>query len=66
MTKINHSDWQKRKESAEGITAILEKYKDKKIHLNCATELLTMLKSRIADPNKHIIKTFVHLTTVVF
>ena len=66
MPKLNHSDWQKRKESAEAIIGLLSRNPDSKINLSCLGDLLNTLKTRIADPNKNIVKYFVQLTALVF
>ena len=66
IPKMNHSDWQKRKESAEAIIDILSRHEDEKMNLACLGDLLNTLKTRIADPNKNIVKYFVQLTVLVF
>ena len=45
---------------------ILKEFVGKKVNFNCIYDLLGILKTRIADPNKHIIKFFVQLTALVF
>ena len=62
---MNHSDWQKRKEAAEATINLLSEAEGR-VHLNCMGDLLNTLKTRIADPNKQLIKTFVYLTGVLF
>lgn len=66
IPKMNHSDWQKRKESAEAIIEILSSNSEQKINLPCLHDLLSTLKVRVADPNKNIVKYFVQLTALVF
>ena len=62
---MNHADWQKRKESAEYAIELLSDTNGK-VHLSCLPDLLNTLKTRIADPNKQLIKTFVNLTGIIF
>ncbi len=62
---MNHSDWQKRRDSAEQVINLLNDTEGK-IPSSCLSELLNTLKVRIADPNKQLIKTFVNLTGIVF
>lgn len=66
LPKMNHCDWQKRKESAEAIINILSNNSEQRINLPCMGDLLNTLKTRIADPNKNIVKYFVQLTGIVF
>ena len=65
IQKMNHTDWQKRKDAAESVISLLNETEGK-VHLNCLHDLLNTLKTRIADPNKQLIKIFVHLTGLVF
>ncbi len=44
----------------------MKDFSNKKINSHLILDLLGILKKRIADPNKHVIKYFVQLTTVVF
>jgi len=37
-----------------------------KVTINCANDLLSCLKTRINDPNKQLIKTFMQLAALVF
>lgn len=62
---MNHSDWQKRKDSAEQAINLLTE-SEGKLHSSCLSDLLMTLKVRIADPNKQLIRTFVNLTGIVF
>lgn len=64
LPKLNHSDWQKRKDSAEAIENLLSN--QDKLNIACLGDFLNTLKTRIADPNKQLVKVFVHLTGVVF
>jgi hypothetical protein len=63
---MNHSDWQKRKESAEAITAVISNNMEAKINSTVLFDLLNTLKTRIADPNKNIVKYFVQLSGLLF
>ena len=65
LQKFNHSDWQKRKESAEAAISLLQNT-NSKFTIGCLNDFLNALKQRIADPNKNIIKYFVQLTGIVF
>ena len=65
IPKMNHADWQKRKDAAETVISLLNDVEGK-VHIACMVDLLNTLKTRIADPNKQLIKTFVHLTGLVF
>lgn len=66
IPKMNHSDWQKRKESAEAIISTISNNMEAKINSNVLFDLLGTLKTRIADPNKNIVKYFVQLTGLIF
>jgi hypothetical protein len=66
IPKLNHSDWQKRKESAENMINIISNCGECKINSSILFELLNTLKTRIADPNKNIVKYFVQLTALLF
>ena len=66
IPKMSHTDWQKRRDSAEAIIRILQSSEKPKLGYHCLSDLLNSLKVRIADPNKNIIKTFVQLTGIVF
>ncbi len=37
-----------------------------KVTIHCANDLLSCLKTRINDPNKQLIKTFMQLAALVF
>lgn len=65
IPKMNHADWQKRKDAAEATINLLNDVEGK-VHISCLHDLLATLKTRIADPNKQLIKTFVHLTGLIF
>lgn len=66
MPKMNHSDWQKRKQSAEALISLIGNNMDSKINSSVLFDLLNTLKTRIADPNKNIVKFFVQLTGLLF
>lgn len=66
MAKMNHSDWQKRKESAEAIIGLISSNMEAKISPPVLFDFLNTLKARIADPNKNIVKYFVQLTGLIF
>lgn len=66
IPKMNHSDWQKRKESAEAIISIISNNMDAKMNSGVLFDFLNTLKARIADPNKNIVKYFVQLTGLMF
>lgn len=66
MQKMNHPEWQKRKQSAEMLIAVLSSNGEAKINSTVLMEFLNTLKIRIADPNKNIIKYFIQLTGLVF
>lgn len=63
---MNHSDWQKRKESAEALIGLISNNMDSKINSTVLSDLLNTLKARIADPNKNIVKYFVQLAGLLF
>ena len=60
----DRSNWEKRKEAAETLMTMLEEAEGK-INFGNSSELLNTLKTRINDPNKQLIKVFVHLTGLV-
>lgn len=62
MPNMNdNGNWQKRKDAAESLSVLLDQ--GGKISFgNTTNDLLTLLKVRINDPNKQLIKVFVHLT----
>lgn len=66
MAKMNHSDWQKRKESAQAIIGLISNNMEAKISPPVLFDFLNTLKARIADPNKNIVKYFVQLTGLIF
>ena len=57
----DNGNWQKRKDAAETLSALLEQG-GKVSFGNTTNDLLATLKVRINDPNKQLIKIFVHLT----
>lgn len=62
MPNMNdNGNWQKRKDAAESLSALLDQG-GKVTFGNTTNDLLTTLKVRINDPNKQLIKIFVHLT----
>lgn len=63
---MNHSDWQKRKQSAEAIINLISNNMQAKINSTVLFDFLNTLKARIADPNKNIVKYFVQLTGLIF
>lgn len=66
MVKMNdNTNWQNRKESAEALIKIIEDNYGK-VTIGCIHDFIPTLKTRINDPNKGLIKTFVNLTGIVF
>ena len=61
----DNSNWQKRKESAEAIMALVNDNFGR-VTITCMNDLMNNLKNRINDPNKNIIKTFMQLAGVLF
>ncbi len=62
MPNMNdNGNWQKRKDAAESLSALLDQG-GKVTFGNTTNDLLATLKVRINDPNKQLIKVFVHLT----
>ena len=61
--KIN---WDKRKEGAQALISLINEYGDKVSLGNSTNDLLSTLRVRINDPNKQLIKIFIHLTGLVF
>lgn len=59
----DNSNWQNRKEAAEMLSSLIEQ--GGKVNFGNPTDLLATLKTRINDPNKQLIKHFVHLTGLV-
>jgi hypothetical protein len=57
----DNGNWQKRKDAAESLSSLLDQG-GKVSYGNTVTDLLATLKIRINDPNKQLIKTFVHVT----
>lgn len=57
----DNGNWQKRKDAAESLSALLDQG-GKVTFGNTTNDLLATLKVRINDPNKQLIKVFVHLT----
>lgn len=62
---MNNNNWEKRRDSAEALTSIIVE-NDGRVTITCVHDLVATLKTRINDPNKSLIKTFVHLTGLVF
>lgn len=64
LPKMNdNQNWQNRKEAAEALSSLMEQ--GGKVNLGNLTDLLATLKNRINDPNKQLIKVFVHLAGLV-
>ena len=64
LMKLNdNSNWENRKNAAEALTSIIEQ--GGKIPSGNMSELLSTLKARVNDPNKQLIRVFVHLTGMV-
>lgn len=57
----DNGNWQKRKDAAESLSILLDQG-GKVSFGNTTNDLLTTLKVRINDPNKQLIKVFIHLT----
>lgn len=57
----DNGNWQKRKDAAESLSALLDQG-GKFSFGNTTNDLLATLKVRINDPNKQLIKVFIHLT----
>lgn len=71
MKKLNdNSNWQNRKESAEKLikyfSQLDKQNPNTKITSSLLYDFLSILKSRISDPNKQLIKIFVSLVGDVF
>ncbi len=71
MKKLNdNSNWQNRKESAEKLIKYFSQLDKQnpnvKITSSLLYDFLGILKSRISDPNKQLIKIFVTLVGEVF
>lgn len=62
----DNKNWDKRKEGAEALISLINEYGDKASVGNSIHDLLSTLRVRINDPNKQLIKVFIHLTGLVF
>lgn len=60
----DNANWENRKNAAESLSSLIEQ--GGKIPSASMSELLATLKTRVNDPNKQLIKVFVHLTALVF
>jgi hypothetical protein len=64
MPKMNdNANWQNRKMAAESLSNLIEQ--SGRVTLGNLTDFLATLKARINDPNKQLIKVFVHLAGLV-
>jgi hypothetical protein len=61
----NNFSWQQRKETVEYLIRMLENYEGKLV-MNGLGEVISTLKSKLADPNKHLIRLYAQLIGLVF